>query len=121
MKKDNWLIYGATGVTGKLLAESAVRKGLKPVLGGRSAKKTSSLASKLGLNYEVFELKDKEKIGKILPNYKLVSNISGPHNLTAKILTSACLEHGVNYIDITGEIPVIENIMKLNKEYGINY
>ncbi|MEO8224511.1 MAG: hypothetical protein ABI661_06875, partial [Gammaproteobacteria bacterium] len=32
-----WLIYGANGYTGQLMAAEAVRRGLKPILAGRNA------------------------------------------------------------------------------------
>ena len=34
-----WMIYGANGYTGPLLAEEAVRRGHRPILAGRSAEK----------------------------------------------------------------------------------
>ncbi len=33
----NWMIYGANGYTGRLMAEEAARRGLKPILAGRNA------------------------------------------------------------------------------------
>ncbi|HWV10721.1 MAG TPA: hypothetical protein VN156_14345, partial [Pseudomonas sp.] len=36
MPRHNWLIYGANGYTGRLLAEQARREGLTPILAGRS-------------------------------------------------------------------------------------
>lgn len=33
---SNWIIYGANGYTGELIAREAVRQGLKPTLAGRN-------------------------------------------------------------------------------------
>jgi len=44
-----WMIYGATGYTGALMAREAVRRGLRPVIAGRDAAKVQRLASELGL------------------------------------------------------------------------
>ena len=33
----SWMIYGATGYTGELVAREAVRRGLAPILAGRNA------------------------------------------------------------------------------------
>ena len=33
----NWMIYGANGYTGKLIAQQAVKLGLTPILAGRGA------------------------------------------------------------------------------------
>jgi len=43
-----WMIYGAYGFSGVLLAEEAVRQGHRPVLAGRSADKLAPLAARLG-------------------------------------------------------------------------
>jgi hypothetical protein len=37
-----WMIYGANGYTGELIAREAVSRGLKPVLAGRTPAKVSS-------------------------------------------------------------------------------
>jgi short subunit dehydrogenase-like uncharacterized protein len=43
----SFLIYGASGYTGKLIVESAVKQGLKPTLAGRTASKIEPLAKSL--------------------------------------------------------------------------
>ena len=35
--RGKWLLYGANGYTGRLVAEEAVRRGLQPILAGRNA------------------------------------------------------------------------------------
>ena len=49
-----FMIYGATGYTGKLLAEEAFRRGLKPVLAGRDAVKLEPLTSRYGAENPLF-------------------------------------------------------------------
>ena len=44
-----WLLYGASGYTGRMIAEEAVRRGHRPVLAGRSAERVRPLAESLGL------------------------------------------------------------------------
>ncbi len=44
-----WMIYGANGYTGELIARDAVRRRLRPVLVGRSRDKVEALAGELGL------------------------------------------------------------------------
>ncbi len=45
---SNWIIYGANGYTGELIAREAVRQGLKPTLAGRNKAKVETLAQELG-------------------------------------------------------------------------
>ncbi|KOS57396.1 hypothetical protein [Rhodococcus rhodochrous] len=49
-----WMIYGATGYTGELIAREAKQRGLTPVPAGRSAEKLRLLADELGLEVRVF-------------------------------------------------------------------
>ena len=46
--KPSWLLYGATGYTGALIAEMAKARGAEPILAGRNADKLKILAEKLG-------------------------------------------------------------------------
>ena len=46
---SNWIIYGANGYTGELIAREAVRQGLKPTLAGRNKAKVEALAQSWGL------------------------------------------------------------------------
>ena len=42
-----WLLYGANGYTGELIAREAVARGMRPVLAGRSKQKIARLAAEL--------------------------------------------------------------------------
>jgi hypothetical protein len=44
-----WLLYGATGRTGTMIAEEAVARGHRPVLAGRDSDRFRVLAERLGL------------------------------------------------------------------------
>ena len=48
-----WMIYGANGYTGELIAREAVRRGHRPILAGRSAEKVEPLARELGCDARV--------------------------------------------------------------------
>lgn len=45
---QTFLLYGATGYTGRLAAYAAVRQGLRPILAGRDPGKIAALAGELG-------------------------------------------------------------------------
>lgn len=51
-------VYGATGYTGTLIAEQAVRRGHRPILAGRNAEKLRVLGKRLGLTWWAFPLGD---------------------------------------------------------------
>src|ERR1700733_672928 len=56
--RAEWMIYGANGYTGRLVAAEAKRQGLNPVLAGRRARPTEKLATELGLPARVFDVDD---------------------------------------------------------------
>ena len=103
-----WLLYGATGFTGTLLAEHAVQQGMRPVLAGRSEAKLQPLAARLGLDYRVFELDHLPSIIENIRDFSLVFHAAGPFIETADKMMQACALSGVHYLDITGEIVVFE-------------
>jgi hypothetical protein len=45
----DWMIYGANGYTGELIAREAKKRGANPVLAGRAATKIVKLATDLSL------------------------------------------------------------------------
>jgi short subunit dehydrogenase-like uncharacterized protein len=112
----NLFIYGAYGYTGKLIVDVAVKKGLKPLLGGRNARKLADLAKEHSLEYVVFDVANTEEWDKLLPDIDLVLNCAGPFGLTVEYVVPACLRHRSHYLDITGEIDVFSYIASLNKE-----
>lgn len=104
----NFLIYGASGYTGEILAREAVRRGLSPILSGRSQKKIEPLAKELGLTCRTFSLEDKKSLEYTLKEVDFVLHSAGPFSLTSKPMVEACLRTGKHYLDITGEIAVFE-------------
>ena len=103
-----FLIYGAYGYTGELIARLAVQRGHTPRLAGRQEAKLKPLALELGLPYEVFELDDATKLAESLGRVDAVLHCAGPFSRTARTVVAACLRHRKHYLDITGEVDVFE-------------
>lgn len=104
----DWMIYGANGYTGRLTAAAAVESGLRPVLAGRSETAVRELAESLGLEYRVFGLDDPAVVRRNIDGCRLVLHCAGPFSVTAEPMIEACIDTGVHYLDITGEIAVFE-------------
>ncbi|NKF23944.1 saccharopine dehydrogenase family protein [Solimonas marina] len=104
-----WMIYGANGYTGELIAREAVQRGERPVLAGRSAGKLEALASELGLEHRVFSLDDRSGLAGGLMGIDLVLHCAGPFSATSAPMIEACLAAKAHYLDITGEISVFEH------------
>lgn len=99
------LLYGAYGYTGDLTARLARQRGISVILAGRNAEKTAALAHELGFPHRVFALED---AAAHLDGVAVVLHCAGPFSRTAKPMMAACIERGVHYLDITGEIGVFE-------------
>jgi len=104
-----FLIYGANGYTGELIAREAVRRGHKPILAGRNAEKLGALAKDLGLESRAFPLDQPQ-----LDGVDAVLHCAGPFVHTSAPMVRACIAAGVHYLDITGEFTVFEGIMACN-------
>jgi short subunit dehydrogenase-like uncharacterized protein len=112
----NWMIYGANGYTGRLMARAAVEQGLKPVLAGRNREQVAGLAEQLGLEHRVFGLEEPAEVAASIEGMKLVLHCAGPFSVTCEPMIRACLDGGVHYLDITGEISVFEFAHSLDGE-----
>ncbi len=100
-----WMIYGATGYTGRLVAEAARREGLVPILAGRSGR-VAALAAELGLPSRIFSLTDVAATRRALDGVSLVAHCAGPFAVTSAPMLDACMLARAHYVDITGEIDV---------------
>jgi short subunit dehydrogenase-like uncharacterized protein len=105
-KRDQWMIYGSNGYTGRLIAVEAKRRGLKPVLAGRSADPIQTLAVELGLPVKIFVLNDVAPLNAALSDIAIVANCAGPFTATSGPMIDASLKNRIHYLDITGEIEV---------------
>jgi len=108
INEARWLLYGANGYTGELIAREAVRRGLKPILAGRSRGKVQALAKELACEARIFSLDDQTATLVALEDVAAVLNCAGPFAHTAGRLMQSCLASHVHYVDITGEIDVFE-------------
>jgi len=109
-----WMIYGANGYTGELIAREAARRGLNPVLAGRWRDSVEALAHGLGLEACVFDLHDPVALAERIQGHALVLNCAGPFSATAAPMMEACLRAHAHYLDITGEIAVFEQAQSLD-------
>lgn len=98
------MLYGATGFTGGLIAGHIAREvlsGRELVLAGRSAQTLQRLADKLGCPTRAFDVRTAS--GQ-LDGVRVLLNTAGPFAVTQPPLLQACLQAGVHYMDIAGEV-----------------
>jgi short subunit dehydrogenase-like uncharacterized protein len=103
-----WMIYGAYGYTGELVAKEALRRGHRPLLAGRDPAKLRAMADRLGLDAVPVDLGDGAALAKAVAGVQVVFHCAGPFVETSAPMIRACLDERVHYVDITGEIPVFQ-------------
>jgi short subunit dehydrogenase-like uncharacterized protein len=111
-----WMIYGANGYTGALIAREAKTRGLSPVLAGRRADAIEPLARELGLEHRIFAVGSSDEMATHLEGVRLVLHCAGPFATTSAPMIDACLRAKAHYLDITGEIGVFEHAQTKNAE-----
>jgi short subunit dehydrogenase-like uncharacterized protein len=116
MSASNWMIYGAYGYTGTLLAEEAVRRGHRPILAGRSATKLKPLAERLGLEWNAVALDNTAALHEAVRGVSAVMHAAGPYSRTCAPMLNACLAGITNYLDVTGEIKVFEHVFEHDQQ-----
>lgn len=110
MPADAFVIYGATGYTGRLIVEESLAKGLRPVLSGRDAVALAALAGETGLEARPAALDDAAALDRAMRGMRAVLHCAGPFHRMAGPMLEACLRNRVHYLDITGEIAVFERM-----------
>ncbi len=117
MKSQPFLmLYGANGYSAKLILAELLKLGINPILAGRNEHEISELALKHSLDYKIFSTDDDKKIIDALTGIHTILNCAGPFRHTAKDILDACLITGTNYLDITGEMPVLALAFSYNQK-----
>jgi short subunit dehydrogenase-like uncharacterized protein len=111
----SWMLYGATGFAGGLIAQHAHERGHRPLLAGRSAPALTALAESLDLSYRTLSLDDPAALHTALAEVDLVLNAAGPFLHTAAPLAEACINAGVHYLDISNELQVFLALYDLHQ------
>jgi len=111
----SWMLYGAAGHTGALIARHAHERGHRPLLAGRNAPAIAALAEQLDLPHRALALDDPATLSAALAGVDLVLNAAGPFLHTAAPLAEACLAAGVHYLDIGNELQVFLTLYDLHQ------
>jgi short subunit dehydrogenase-like uncharacterized protein len=102
------IVYGATGYTGRLVAEYLKTKtGLKWAMAGRSANKLAEVRDLVGAVADtpliVADASDPASLDAMVKRTKVVLTTVGPYQLYGNELVEACVANGTDYTDLCGE------------------
>ena len=111
-----WMLYGAYGYTGRLVAAVATERGEMPVLAGRDEGRLRTLAEVLQLDHRVVVLDDPAALDRALSEVDVVAHCAGPFSATSGPMVDACLRTGTHYLDVTGEVEVLDAVLARHEE-----
>jgi len=114
--QPSFLLYGANGYSGELIARFAHQYGLQPILAGRNREAIQALATKLNLPFRIADLHDPAALQAALEGISLVVNAAGPYDSTAKPMIDACMQSNAHYIDLNGDTEVFETLQAYNDQ-----
>src|SRR5690348_10035041 len=107
------VVFGATGYTGRLVAERLVAQGARPVLAGRNASKLAELGERLGglETAHADAMRQNSMLDLVESGDVLVSTV-GPFVKWGAPAVRAAIEAGATYLDSTGEARFIRRVFE---------
>ncbi len=108
-KEFDVVVYGATGFTGRLVAEylTANARGARWAMAGRSADKLALVRDLIGAPADtplvVADASDSGSLDAMVARAKVVLTTVGPYQLYGSDLVAACARAGTDYVDLCGE------------------
>lgn len=106
------IIYGASGFTGRLVAEylnTQYGQGDSPkwAMAGRSAEKLAAVRDEMGLPADTplvtADTNSPESLTAMCQRARIIITTVGPYTLYGEALVAACAETGTDYVDLCGE------------------
>ena len=112
------VILGATGVTGRYvasyLAERQEATGARWAAAARDLNKLDRILSEIGVKAPqsiAADVGDPQSLAAMASRARVVLNAVGPYVLYARPVIEACVDAGTHYVDITGEIPFVREMI----------
>ena len=111
-KKYDFVIYGASGFTGKLVVEYSLEKYLNHenitwAIAGRNLEKLENLKNKLNIPDHIdiihVDSDEQESIDNLVTDTKCVLTTVGPYQLYGEKIIRTCVSSGTDYVDLCGE------------------
>jgi len=121
----DFVVFGATGFTGVLVAEYlAGRYGatgeVKWAMAGRDARKLANTREQLGLPGThpliVADSSDADALRAMALRTRCVISTVGPFQRYGSKLVEACVDAGIDYVDLCGEVPWMREMILAHEE-----
>jgi short subunit dehydrogenase-like uncharacterized protein len=107
------VVFGATGYTGRLIAERLAAHGARPVLAGRSQDKLAALAERLGgLETAKADAMRQNSVFSLVEGGDVLVATVGPFAKWGDAAVRAAISAGATYMDSTGEPVFIRRVFE---------
>jgi short subunit dehydrogenase-like uncharacterized protein len=111
------VVFGATGYTGRLVAEALVERGQKPVLAARDRGRLEALADELGgLESAVADISQPASVRELVEAGDVLATTVGPFARWGGAALDAAIGAGAHYVDSTGEPVFIRRVFEREGE-----
>ena len=115
----DFVVYGASGFTGKLVVEYALNQysneDISWAIAGRNLEKLQNLKEKLKLTNDVgiiqVDSEDQSSIDALVQQTKCVLTTVGPYQLYGDKVVRTCISSGTDYVDLCGEVGFMHKII----------
>src|SRR5919198_1547578 len=107
------VLFGATGYTGRLVADALVKRGARPLLAARNETAVKRMAEELGgLDATVADVASPDTLRAVVDNYTVLISTVGPFLRWGAAAVEAAIAAGAVYLDSTGEPPFIREVFE---------
>ena len=111
----DFLIYGATGYSARLVLGECLARGLRPILAARPSARLAALEAETDLECRAASLDDPDELDECLKGVRAVLHSAGPFSRTWRPMVEACLRNRVHYLDLTAEVRSIEAVAEFDR------
>src|SRR5680860_1236510 len=106
------LLFGATGYTGRLVADALFRRGASFSIAGRNRDELARVASSCGgVEVRVADVEDVGSLVAALRGCRVLVTTVGPFSQLGEAAVEAALRAGVHYVDSCGESLFIDSCL----------
>ena len=115
----DFVVYGASGFTGKLVVEYALNQysneDISWAIAGRNLEKLQNLKEEFKLTNDVgiiqVDSEDQSSIDALVQQTKCVLTTVGPYQLYGDKVVRTCISSGTDYVDLCGEVGFMHKII----------
>ena len=123
-KEFDVIVYGASGYTGRLVAEYLSQRygdaDLKWAMAGRSEEKLAAVRDEIGAPattpFVVADASDPASLEALVERGKVILTTVGPYQLYGSDLVAACAKAGTDYVDLCGEPAWMRAMIEAHEE-----